>query len=200
MIEVVASAIVESCLNRLLVLEPELTRSLENCKHKVIAVELRDWQHTFALTYVGHQFIVFSQYQEHADCHISASLETLTKLTNPSLLTQLIRQEKLDLEGDLQLAQNYSSAFSNIHIDWAEHLSRYIGDAPAQQVINSTQKAHVQGKTIGSSFKSTVTQLCQDELKVTIHPLELEQYKMHTRHIKNQAAQLEQRIQLLLNR
>jgi ubiquinone biosynthesis protein UbiJ len=40
----------------------------------------------------------------------------------------------------------------------------------------------------------------QDELKVAIHPLELQQFKQHTRAIKQHAAQLEQRIEQLLNR
>lgn len=195
-----ACAIIEPILNRLLTLEPQLASALKESQNKVLAIELRDWQHTFAMTYTGQQFMLFSQYHDPADCHISASLETLAKLTNPSLLTQLIRQEQLDLDGDLHLAQNYSNAFSNLDIDWAEHLSQLIGDAPAQQLVNGFHRVYKQHHSSADTLKRTLAQLCQDELKVTIHPLELEQFKVHTRHIKNHTAQLEQRINQLLNR
>ncbi|KAF7767680.1 yigP [Pseudoalteromonas citrea] len=200
MIEVIACAALEATLNRLLTLEPQLTVALENTKHKVLCVELRDWQQNIALTYTGKQFMLFSQYDDAADCKISANIDTLMQLTNPSLLTQLIRQDKLDLEGDLQLAQSYSNAFSNLDINWAEHLSRYLGDAPAQHVVNCFQDAKEHGASANKTLQNTLTQLCQDELRVTIHPLELEQFKVHVRHIKNHTAQLEQRINSLLNR
>jgi ubiquinone biosynthesis protein UbiJ len=200
MIEVVACAALEAALNRLLILEPQLKVELQNSQHKVLCIELRDWQHSIALTYTGQQFMILSGYTDQADCHISANVDTLMQLTNPSLLTQLIRQDKLDLDGDLQLAQSYSNAFSNLNINWAEHLSHYLGDAPAQQLVNCFHEAKKRGGSVNKTLQTTLSQLCQDELKVTIHPLELEQFKMHTRHVKNHTAQLEQRIHSLLNR
>ena len=72
-----ACAIIEPILNHLLTLEPQLASALKESQNKVLAIELRDWQHTFAMTYTGQQFMLFSQYHDPADCHISASLETL---------------------------------------------------------------------------------------------------------------------------
>lgn len=200
MIEVIACAALEAALNRLLSFEPQLDAELHTNKHKVLCVELRDWQQSIALTYTGKQFMLFNQYTDPADCKISANVDTLMQLSNPSVLTHLIRQDKLDLDGDLQLAQSYSNAFSNLDINWAEHLSRYLGDAPAQQIANCFQNAKVHHVSVSKTLQNTLSQLCQDELKVTIHPLELEQFKMHTRHVKNHTAQLEQRIHSLLNR
>ena len=44
-----------------------------------------------------------------------------------------------------------------------------------------------------------LTSLCQDELAITIHPLELEQFKQKNRELKGQVAAVEQRINTLLN-
>jgi ubiquinone biosynthesis protein UbiJ len=44
-----------------------------------------------------------------------------------------------------------------------------------------------------------LTSLCQDELAITIHPLELEQFKQKNRELKGQVAAVEQRINALLN-
>lgn len=200
MLTTLACAAIEHALNVLLDKEPSLKLALEKVKHQTLAVEIRDWHTTYALTFTGLQFMLFNNYQEQAECKISAHLETLPELKDPSVMTQLIRQDKLDLEGDLHLAQAYSGAFAKLDIDWAEHLSVYIGDAPAQLLFEKGQHTKACVTQTAKTFAATFTQLMQDELKVAIHPLELEQFKQHTRAIKQHTAQLEQRIDQLLNR
>lgn len=200
MLTTLACAAIENALNLLLDKEPSLKLALEQVKHQTLAVEIRDWHTTYALIFTGKQFMLFNNYQEQARCKISAHLETLPKLKDPSVMTQLIRLDKLDLEGDLHLAQAYSGAFAKLDIDWAEHLSAYIGDAPAQFIAEKSQQTIKCLSNNATTFADTFTQLMQDELKVAIHPLELQQFKQHTRAIKQHAAQLEQRIEQLLNR
>ncbi|BBN83162.1 hypothetical protein PA25_31470 [Pseudoalteromonas sp. A25] len=200
MINTLLVAAVERVLNAALKLDPSFATSLEKTRHQVLLIEIRDWQQTFALTFTGQSFMLFNNYQEHADCHISASIETLTQLKDPSVLTQLIRQEKLDLQGNLNLAQAYSQSFSSLDIDWPEQLSPYLGDAAAQQLAQHIQLACARTQHFGKVLKSTTSQLLQDELKVAVHPLEVAQFKAHTRELKQQTAQLEQRINQLLAR
>lgn len=200
MLTTLVCAAIENALNLLLDKEPSLKLALDQVKHQTLAIEIRDWHTTYALTYTGQQFMLFNNYQEQAECKISAHLETLPELKDPSVMTQLIRQDKLDLEGDLHLAQAYSGAFAKLDIDWAEHLSAYIGDAPAQLIFEKSQQTQACLSRNAITFAGTFTQLMQDELKVAIHPLELQQFKQHTRAIKQHAAQLEQRIEQLLNR
>lgn len=199
MLTTLATAAIEQVLNKLLALEPSLSAALAPVEHKVLSVEVRDWQRRFAITFTGKQLMVYNNYQEQSDCLISTQLETLPQLKDPSVITQLIRQDKLDLEGDLHLAQAYSKAFSELDIDWAEHLSHYVGDAPAQFIFQLCQQKQNQLKHGALVAKHTTQQLCQDELKVAIHPLELQQFKTHTRALKQQTDQLEQRIARLLN-
>ncbi|CAH9066366.1 Ubiquinone biosynthesis accessory factor UbiJ [Pseudoalteromonas sp. CIP111854] len=200
MIKTLLVAAAERVLNGALNLDPHFAAPLKKVQHKVLAIEIRDWQQTFALTYTGQSFMLFNNFQEQSDCHISASIATLSELKEPSQLTRLIRQEKLDLEGDLHLAQTYSQSFSNLDIDWAEHLSEYLGDAGAQQLVQQIKHVITRTKKADSILSNTTQELCQDELKVTIHPLEMTQFKAHTRELKQHAAQLEQRINQLLAR
>jgi ubiquinone biosynthesis protein UbiJ len=200
MLTTLACAAIENVLNLLLDKEPSLRIALEQVKHKTLAFEIRDWQTVYALTFTGRQFMLFNNYQEQAHCKISAHVETLSELKDPSVMTQLIRQDKLDLEGDLHLAQAYSGAFAKLDIDWAEHLSAYIGDAPAQLIFEKGQHTKMYFSHSATILLSTFTQLMQDELKVAIHPLELQQFKQHVRAVKQHTAQLEQRIEQLLSR
>ncbi|WP_105166624.1 ubiquinone biosynthesis accessory factor UbiJ [Pseudoalteromonas sp. T1lg23B] len=200
MINTLLTAAAERILNKILSLEPSLLTSLSKIQHQVLAVEIRDWQQTFAITFTGHSFMLFNHYQEHVDCHISASIDTLSQLKDPSQLTRLIRLGELDLEGNLHLAQAYSQIFSELDIDWGEHLSMYFGDAAAQLIVQQLRHAKQRAQRVDGVLKTTTIGLFQDELKVTIHPLEMAQFKAHTRELKQHAAVLEQRINQLLAR
>ena len=191
-------ALVERILNTSLKLDSTLNDKLTPITHKHLLIEIRDWQQQFLLVFSGKQLHLYSTIENQYDCMISGDIDTLMALQNPAMLTQLIRQDKLDLQGDLNIAQGFSNAFAAMDIDWPEHFARYLGDAPAQQLWLSLKDVQQKGLTADKKLTTTLSQLCQDELKVTIHPIELEQFKQHTRQLKGSVAQLEQRINRLL--
>jgi ubiquinone biosynthesis protein UbiJ len=193
-------SLIERVLNQALKLDPQLLPKLNAVKQQRLVIEVRDWQQTIQLVFADDKLHLYSaQNSDNADCMISADIDTLIALKNPAMLTQLIRQDKLDLQGDLHIAQTYSNAFSSLDIDWPEQLSKHIGDAPAQQLYLQLTSLKQQGSKVKKQLSTTLTSLCQDELAITIHPLELEQFKQQNRVLKSQVAVVEQRINALLN-
>lgn len=191
-------SLVERIINQLLQLDPHLKGKLAAIADKQLLIEIRDWQQSILCVYSDEQIHLYSTQERSFDCMISADINTLLALKDPSMLTQLIRQDKLDLQGDLNLAQGFSNAFAELDIDWPEHFSRYIGDAPAQQLWLSIQALKRRSSQTKSKLENTLTTLCQDELAVTIHPLELAEFKQQNRQLKSQVSQLEVRINALL--
>jgi Uncharacterized protein conserved in bacteria len=191
-------SLVERIINQLLQLDPQLKGKLAAIADKQLLIEIRDWQQSILCVYSDEQIHLYSTQERSFDCMISADIDTLLALKDPSMLTQLIRQDKLDLQGDLNLAQGFSNAFAELDIDWPEHFSRYIGDAPAQQLWLSIQALKRRSSQTKSKLENTLTTLCQDELAVTIHPLELAEFKQQNRQLKSQVSQLEMRINALL--
>ncbi|MBB1292424.1 SCP2 domain-containing protein [Pseudoalteromonas sp. SR41-4] len=191
-------ALVERVLNTALKLDPTLSDRLSSISQQRLLIDIRDWQQQFLVVFTGQQLHLYNTTETQYDCMISADINTLMALKNPAMLTQLIRQDKLDLQGDLNIAQGFSNAFAALNIDWPEHLSDYLGDAAAQQLWKLVKQTQQQSQKANKKLSTTLTTLCQDELKVTIHPLELEQFKQHTRQLKAHVAQLELRINQLL--
>ena len=191
-------SLVERIINQLLQLDPQLKGKLAAIADKQLLIEIRDWQQSILCVYSDEQIHLYSTQERSFDCMISADIDNLLALKDPSMLTQLIRQDKLDLQGDLNLAQGFSNAFAELDIDWPEHFSRYIGDAPAQQLWLSIQALKRRGSQTKSKLENTLTTLCQDELAVTIHPLELAEFKQQNRQLRSQVSQLEMRINALL--
>ncbi|MBQ4834490.1 SCP2 sterol-binding domain-containing protein [Pseudoalteromonas sp. MMG010] len=192
-------SIIEKVLNQVLVLDPLLSQSLETIQHKRLIVEIRDWQQALQIVFDGKRLHLFTAARDSDyDCLISADINTLLTLKNPAMLTQLIRQDKLDLQGDLNIAQTYSGAFSKLNIDWPEQFSKYMPDAAAQQLYLNLKSIHHNALNASTKINALVSSLFQDELAVTIHPLELAQFKQRNRDVKNHVSALEQRINVLI--
>ncbi|NUZ12353.1 SCP2 sterol-binding domain-containing protein [Pseudoalteromonas sp. McH1-7] len=193
-------AVIEAALNKALTLSSELQGALSKSRHKILSVEVRDLHLHLAITNTGEYIHVLCPFDGNADCTISADCATLLELTDPSKLTALIRQDKLDLDGDLALAQLYSNALAALDIDWAEHLAQYLGDAPAQVIVDSINTIRKRAQQDAQVAKVTLSELLQDELKVSPHPLEFEQFKQQVRSVNSQLESVAQRINTLLQK
>lgn len=195
-----AIAAIETLANRLISLDPQVQTRLAKVQGQSLVVHVRDWQQFISVVYAseGLMLQVHDAQPEHSDCFISADTDTLMKLKDPSRLTQLIRQHKLDIDGDIHLAQAFSQAFSELDIDWPEHWSQYIGDAPAQLLWQAVSQGKARALEAQGKLDHILLTLLQDELKVSIHPLELTQFTRQNRQLKSDVQQLEQRLDKLL--
>lgn len=191
-------ALIESVLNQAIKLSPQLHTSLSAIKHKTLQLNIQDWQQAFILLYTGEKFIILTTDEKQADCIICASIDTLLELKDPAKITKLIREGKLDLEGDIQLAQAYSSAFSKIEIDWPEQLSSYLGDGMSHRVTLGVKTLHNQQQKLVEKLKATTAHTLQDELKVAMHPIELTIFKNDNRQLTSDLDVLEHRINILM--
>jgi ubiquinone biosynthesis protein UbiJ len=190
-------ALIESVLNQAIKLSPQLHTDLSTIKHKKLQLSIKDWQQDFILLYTGEKFIILTTDEKLADCIICASIDTLLELKDPAKITKLIREGKLDLEGDIQLAQTYSSALSKIEIDWPEQLSHYLGDGMSHAVTQGVKSLHAQQKKLVAKLKSTTKHTLQDELKIAMHPIELTIFKNDNRQLTSDLDVLEHRINIL---
>lgn len=191
-------ALIESVLNQAIKLSPQLHTDLSTIKHKKLQLSIKDWQLDFILLYTGEKFIILTTDEKLADCIICASIDTLLELKDPAKITKLIREGKLDLEGDIQLAQTYSSALSKIEIDWPEQLSNYLGDGMSHRVTQGIKSLHTQQQKLVEKLKSTTKHTLQDELKIAMHPIELTIFKNDNRQLTSDLDLLEHRINILM--
>ena len=136
---------IETVLNKLISLDPVSDIKLKKLQGKSLQVQVTElpWPLLFQFSdqiYVG---ILQADEVEHntASCKIELDLATLPKLQDSSGLTQLIQQKKLLLNGDIYVAQSFSSLLQELDIDWEEQLSAYTGDAVAHQTFSNIKSA-----------------------------------------------------------
>ncbi|MEW7313127.1 SCP2 domain-containing protein [Buttiauxella gaviniae] len=125
---------IENILNTFLWRDRGLKAARQRLVGKVLRVELKEFTSPIVLVFSEQQIDVLGQWEGEADCLVKTGLSTLPKLRDRQQLTALIRSGELEVEGDLQVVQNWVSLMDLAEFDPAELLAPYIGDIAAEGI------------------------------------------------------------------
>ncbi|GIU02961.1 ubiquinone biosynthesis accessory factor UbiJ [Shewanella morhuae] len=144
---------------------------------------------------------VLSRYEGDVDVSLHADVTTLYRVSEGANLTELIKQDKLKLEGDLNLLQSFSHYLRGIEFDFAEPISRYLGDGPTHKLISSGLQAKNFALEVLCKTRSHLGQLAVEEYRLAPHRIELIHFRdqmddlvADTRAIEQRIAQLRDQI------
>ncbi|MEZ8105139.1 ubiquinone biosynthesis accessory factor UbiJ [Vibrio cortegadensis] len=193
------TAVIETSLNTLVNDDPNLVRRLSRLKGQVIQVHLKELNKS--LTFVFSQQIdVLADYEAKPDCYLSLNLSVLPELREQANITKLIKQDKLILEGDIQLAQKFAQLMTDCKPDLEEWLSRVTGDVVAHTVVQGA-------KNVGSFLyqqaekqQSNCAQVLTEEWKIAPAPLEIAYFCDQVDELKSSVSRLESKLNALLEK
>lgn len=195
----IATAAIETTINTLIKDNPEHGRRLNRLKGKVLQVHLIELKKT--LTFVFSQQVdVLTHYEGSPDCYLSLHLAVLTQLKDQNNITRLIKQEKIELEGDLKLAQQFSQLMNDCKPDLEEWMSRVTGDIVAHTVVQGVKDTNVWVKKQVNKHHNHVAQILTEEWKVAPSPLEIANFCNQVSDVESCAAKLDKRFTQLLEK
>lgn len=131
----------ETALNRVLYRDRGLKAARQRLAGKVLLLRLQELDFPLVLVFSESQLDVLSDWQDSGDCAVSLRLSTLPKLRDRQQLTGLIRSGELDVEGDLQVVQQFSALMDLAELDPAEYLAPWMGDIAAQGISQAARQA-----------------------------------------------------------
>lgn len=123
---------IEGALNAFLYRDRALKSARQRLQGKVLRVALREFSTPLILIFSERQVDVLGQWEGETDCSVTTRLSVLPELRNRQQLTALIRRGDLEVEGDIQVVQNFVSLMDLAEFDPAELLAPYIGDIAAE--------------------------------------------------------------------
>ena len=167
---------------------------------KVFRIQLSQLSWPFYLVF-AKEIQVLSRYEGDVDVSLHADATTLYRVSEGANLTELIKQDKLKLEGDLNLLQSFSQYLRGIEFDFAEPISRYLGDGPTHKLICSSHQVKDFALEVLRKTRSHLGQLAVEEYRLAPHPIELMHFRdqmddlvADTRAIEQRIAQLRDQI------
>jgi len=164
-------AAIETALAKLPTQAQQDYTRLKSLHGKVFCIQLT--QLSWPLYFIFAKKIqVMSQFEGDVAVTLHADASTLNKLREGANLTELIKQDKLSIDGDIQQLQTFSHFIQHIEFDFAEPLSRYIGDAPTHKLLTTTKQLGQDLKSVLLKTRSHLGQLTTEEYRLAPHKID----------------------------
>ncbi|WP_300173509.1 SCP2 domain-containing protein [uncultured Aliivibrio sp.] len=197
-LEPFVTGVMETGLNTLLKESPESKVALLRLKGKIIHVHLNEVNKDLYFVFSQQQVDILSKFEGKADCYLALNLSVLPQLREQNNITQLIKQDKLVLEGDLNLAQQFSALLQELKPDVEEKLSQYTGDIVAHTLVSGVKNSACWVKKQITRQTRHAAEVLTEEWKITPAPLEIAHFCDQVSDVENQLAKLDERLTRLL--
>ena len=177
--QVLATAL-EKTINKVLSLNIHDNSALTDLSEQRLTMVISELAFPLTLSVYQQQILVTStddncNESSINECIIKTSIGTLKELQQTQQLTELIKQDKLDIYGDIKIAQQFASLAQTLEIDWQSELAKHIGDF-------ATYKLTCAGKTLAKKFSFLKKQVQADSSEYIVH----EQKLVITKHQLNE--------------
>lgn len=168
-------ATLEKVMHKVVAMDPASPVLLQKVQGKQLALQLQELPWRFVLSATADTLLL-NQHNENVDCVIVTDLATVQKLSDPSQLTRLIKQDKLQIDGDLQVAQQFSALLQQLNPDWEQQLSGWLGDALAHKVAAALKQLQLAIQAQLQQLEQATVELAQDELALSPTQAEVNQF------------------------
>ncbi len=130
----IITATVENVLNTFLWRSDALKSPRQRLKGRTLRIELSGFTTPLVLSFSEQQIDVLGAWEGEADCTVITRPGTLSELRDRQQLTALIKSGALEVQGDIQVVQNFVALVDLAEFDPAELLAPWIGDIAAEGV------------------------------------------------------------------
>ncbi|WP_122033402.1 SCP2 domain-containing protein [Aliivibrio sp. EL58] len=197
-LEPFVTGVMETGLNTLLKESPDSKVALLRLKGKIIHVHLNEVNKDLFFVFSHLQVDILSKFEGQADCYLALNLSVLPQLRDQNNITQLIKQDKLVLEGDLKLAQQFSGLLEELKPDVEEKLSQYTGDIVAHTLVSSVKGSACWVKKQITRQTRHAAEVLTEEWKIAPAPLEIAHFCDQVSDVETQLSELDARLTRLL--
>lgn len=198
-IDAFVTGAIETSLNALLKEDAESQRRLARLRGKVISVHLNEFNKQLIFIF-SQQIDVLAAFEGEVDCRLALNLSVLPELRQQANLTQLIKADKLSLDGDIQLAQQFSSLLSGLKPDIAEILSQYTGDIVAHTLVSGLKNSAQAVRHGAARCQRDLAEVMTEEWRLAPQALEVAHFADQVDDLRTDVARLESRLNQILER
>ncbi|WP_428944434.1 ubiquinone biosynthesis protein UbiJ [Pantoea sp. FN060301] len=187
----------ETALNQILYRDRSLKAARQRLNGKSLSIVLTELKQPLTLVFSEKQADVLAQWSDVPDCTVKTRLATLSQLRDRQRLTSLIRSGELEVEGDLQVVQQFSALIDLAELDPAEYLAPWTGDIIAHGVGQFARRGFNFLRRDLERKQSYLGQALTEEWRVAPGALELAWFAEEVDAVERDFAALEARLNKL---
>ncbi|PKI17798.1 ubiquinone biosynthesis accessory factor UbiJ [Colwellia sp. 12G3] len=197
----VATATLELIINKALALNNNKSLSFSAVAQKTLTLELAELPFTLCFTVnttPNQTVVIVRSSTECSDCTINTSISTLNKLKANQSLTQLIKQDELDVIGDIKIAQQFANIAQSLEIDWQTELAKHLGDVPTHKLLQFGNKITKSLAATGKQVEADIGEYLVHEKRLVVTSSQLNAFNQKTKDVANKVNSLSARIDKLV--
>ncbi len=188
------SQLVEMGANRLITLDPDSLKRLENIQGSIIKLELQGLQLGVYILVHAAEIELMSKFEGEVDTVISGKPTDMIALGRGQ---GDLFSNKFSISGDIKVAKEFQCYLQSIDIDWEGHLSNLIGDKVAYQLGAMLSKVNSYVDKTGQSLQDNVSEYLVEKTRSVPANTEIEIFLSTVDELNVLLNGLEKRIFLL---
>jgi len=197
----IATAALELIINKALALNNNKSVSFSAVAQKTLTLILSELPFTLCFTVnttAGKAEVIVRSRCEFNDCTINTSVNTLNKLKANQSLTQLIKQDELDVTGDIKIAQQFATIAQSLEIDWQTELAKHLGDIPTYKLLQFGNKITKSIIATGKQVEADISEYLVHEKRLVVTRSQINAFNQQTQDVASQVDTLSARIDKLV--
>lgn len=115
-------------------------------------------------------------------------------------MTELIKQDKLDILGDIKVAQQFASVFEKLSIDWQSELAEHIGDIPTYKLSQFSLWLRDKIKFAAAQIQADASEWLVHEKRLVVTHSQIAAFNQEVSDIADSVVNIEQRMTCLMNK
>ena len=187
----ITSQWLENVINQYLRLDPEGLDKLAALEGKVLCIDVSGIDKQYYIFPEAQGVRIQTNYEYPADAVIRGLPTALIKLAMAEDSAPLMLSGEIEISGDVGLGRAFKKSLSKLNIDWEEHLSKMVGDVPANMTFSAIGKVSSWAKKAVSSLTDDVSEYLQEESRDVISGAELEEFNKQVDQLRDDVDRLE---------
>lgn len=187
---------IEFVINQALALNIDGTEALPPVEQKTLTVLLEELGFELSFS-VSNNKILVTSLTERSDCTINTSIKTLLELKKDQQITELIKQEKLDVLGDIKVAQQFASIAESLEIDWQSELAMRIGDIPTFRLLQLGKNVAEKVSFVAQQVQADASEWLVHEKRLVVTTSQIQNFSQQVTDVSVQTSAISKRIQHL---
>lgn len=186
----------QTALNKVLALDPELPEKLQKFEGKIIALEFTGLDLTLFLLPRASGIEVRRGLDAGtvADATLRGSPLAMCKMGLSRDAAPLLLKGEVEITGDMRLGRAFKAVLTGMQIDWEELLSKVTGDVLAHEMMRQGKSLLQWGRQGGASLAMDVSEYLQEESRLVVTAAELQQFYDHVDELHADAERFEARL------
>ena len=184
----------ETIINQLLIFDKESLVALSSFKGIVVAVDVQNTSSIFYITITESGVSLTNEFELIPDIIVRGSsfelYEYLISINN----SQEFQTGKLEVAGDISVAQKIQSIVKNLDIDWEDYISNWIGDSLTHKLGRAVKNSINLLHSVNKNIKYNLSDYLRYETECLIDRNEQDEFSQSVDVLRDDAERLKLRI------